>query len=129
MSLTGQSQKLKDSTCLPNSQIKVLLKVIKEGEYTTAQLDFVKRENDLLNKRIAVKDTVIAAYENKSALLQSIINNKQLETDNLLQQKDELQKGIKGLEKSLRRQKVKTVFVGALGSALSITLLYLLVKK
>ena len=127
--MPGKSQKLPDSTMLPNQQIKTLLKIAKELQYTSAELANVKQENNLLYQRITVKDTLIAQGEVKADLLNKMVENKILETENLLQQKSLLMDCIKQSEKNLRKQKHKTFFVGLLGTLTNALVTFLFITK
>lgn len=79
----------------------------------------------LLNKKIAVKDSIIFNYENVISFQKITISDYISIESNLINQQSNLQKQVKRLEKTIRKQKAKT-FISSLSGVVGIIAVILL---
>lgn len=129
LTLCAHSQSSRDSTLLPNDQLRLALQKIEEGKQCAQELQLQKEQNKLLYQRIDVKDSIILKYKTVSETLNHLIDNYKLSESNLESQTELQAKGIKKLERSLKWQKVKTLFTAGAGIVGIGTLAYLFIKK
>lgn len=132
MTLSANSQTSKDSTKLPNSQLRIALKLIEEGKYCSKERDLLQKQNDILYQRLDQKDTTIAIQDRRLAVRDQIestyeMKGKIYEAENaalIKKNKDEKEAADMALKKSkakLTTWKIGTVLVAG-GAA------YLLLK-
>lgn len=109
-SYSTRSQSLKDSTLIPNTQLRIALKLIETGKQDAEELNMQRQYNSLLLKRIELRDSIINNLETlndyNGLIIKDYITSEQL----LIHQKTNLEKDVSYLEKQLKRQKRKTVF-------------------
>ena len=129
LSLQGLSQNSKDSTLIPNSQLRLALQKVEQGRFCAEQLTLHIERNRLLESRIELKDSLIARYKMIDVASKAIIINYEIAENNLLQQKGVLASGVKVLEKQLRAQKRKTTFTSIAGMVGMTALALLFIAK
>jgi hypothetical protein len=117
-----------DSTCLPNSQLKLALKKIEEGKLAIAELKLEQSENELLNKRIAIKDSIIAAHLNRHSYSERIIDSYKRSEASYEEQLKISGREIARLQKDLKRQKRKTFFAKVTGLVATAGTIYFFIK-
>lgn len=120
--LEGLSQTSKDTTCLPNADLKKALVLIEQGKVTAIELEqarghvvqlqeIVKSKSDI----ISTQDARITNYELQKSNYQATVN---LQTET-----------IKSLNKALKKEKSKRAFTTGAGAFLVMGLTYLLIIK
>ena len=107
----GRSQTSKDTTCLPNEQLKKALVLIEQGKIDKAELEQVKEQRAALLAAIDVKDARIANYERLS-----------VNCNDQIRLRDET---ILSLNKSLKNQRRKTLIMGGAALFMAATMTFL----
>lgn len=129
MKYAGISQTSKDSiTCLPNSQLRKVIRSNEEGKIAIAELALMKENNNALLLRISYKDDIIQQYINQDSIQMQIITNFEIQVKALEEKIAINEKWVKDLRKQLRRQKTKTFLVGTLGVLTTAATFYFLTK-
>lgn len=124
----SQTFRTQDSSVIANKDLRKAAVLIEQGKSCLVELNLQRRQNDLLQQRVDVKDSIISHHVKTEDNLNQQIKNYDLMNENYKEQITLRDAGIKQLEKSLKRQKTKTVFVGIAGTMSSLGLFYLLVR-
>lgn len=110
----GHSQSLNDSTCLPNSQLKLALQKIEQLKQCEKELEASNRENYLLFQRIDIKDSIIVAMADKMQVVSNVTESYRRENTLLESDVAQLKVMYAALEKKYKtdvgRQKRKKIF-------------------
>ena len=105
----GHSQRLKnDSTCLPNTQLRLALKLIEKGKAATTALLVQKDQNELLRVRIRVKDSVISLQQKRDTVYQQLVDGYQKDNQRLQEQSEARAAVIAKMRQDIKKQKRKT---------------------
>lgn len=107
----GHSQS-KDTVCLPIADAKRKLVQIERLKLDSAHLVLQLQENAELVRRVASKDQSIQNLRALVATMDLQLSNVDMQLSNYRHQVEERDKGIKKLERDLRRQKTKTILTG-----------------
>lgn len=73
IALSGISQNTIDSTLLPNSQLKKAIIELERGKVLTMELALTKDKVNLLQERIAIKDSIIVQHVKKDSLYSRVL--------------------------------------------------------
>ena len=104
MSLPAKSQRLKDSTALPNSQVKMLIKLVKQGEQARYDLNISQGKLLVIPQLLKTNDSLLVInYRYKN-----IIDSQGADAANLRRQKDMLLTQVRRVQDKLKIQKHKT---------------------
>lgn len=117
-----------DTTCIPDEKLRLALKKIEQGKLDAAELQMTRMHLDLANRSMDMKDSVISS---QWVLISSFKSSVENYRSQLVMQKartDIANFNMDALEKQLKRQKIKTWFVGAAGVLGSVGIAYLLVR-
>lgn len=110
----GHSQSLNDSTCLPNSQLKLALQKIEQLKQCEKELEASNRENYLLFQRIDIKDSIIVAMADKMQVVSNVTESYRRENTLLESDVAQLKVMYAALEKKYKadvgKQKRKKIF-------------------
>lgn len=110
----GHSQSLNDSTCLPNSQLKLALQKIEKLKQCEKELEASNRENYLLFQRIDIKDSIIVAMADKMQVVSNVTESYRRENTLLESDVAQLKVMYAALEKKYKadvgKQKRKKIF-------------------
>lgn len=110
----GHSQSLNDSTCLPNSQLKLALQKIEQLKQCEKELEASNRENYLLFQRIDIKDSIIVAMADKIQVVSNVTESYRRENTLLESDVAQLKVMYAALEKKYKadvgKQKRKKIF-------------------
>lgn len=110
-----QSQTLSDSTRLANADIKVLLKIGDDWKRLSEEVILMNDRNIILQEKIFLRDSVITTQAEALSKYESIITGYQKSESNLIQQRTNLEKAVKDLNKKMKRQKTKTFITSLAG--------------
>lgn len=127
--ISANCQNRKDSSVIGNKDLRKAAILIEQGKACITEVRLYQNENNLLYQRINLKDSTIKRNDLERTYKDLQISNYKLEVSNLEEQGKIKSDGIKVLEKEVKRQKRKTVFVGVAGTLASLGLFYLLVTK
>jgi hypothetical protein len=113
----GISQTSNDSTCLPNSQLKLAIVKIEQGKLVKQELDLTNEKVNLLEGRIVLKDSVITFLKEKDALHNKMMWSYEASIDNYKKIIDNLDQKYKLQRSIARRQKLAKwgTFIAGLG--------------
>lgn len=125
MSFSVQSQTRQDSTVTANKDLRAMLSAFDEWKVLKPENTLLFERVGLLNKKIAVKDSIIFNHENIISLQKITISDYISIESNLINQQSNLQKQVKRLEKTIRKQKAKT-FISSLSGVVGIIAVILL---
>lgn len=103
------------TTQVPNKWLRNAAKLIEIGKIDQERIKLYAEQITLLNRSIAVKDSIIKTHVAKDTSEQRIINTYIAEVANLIEQRDIAAKAMVIQNKKYRRQKRKTVFVAIAG--------------
>lgn len=105
------------TTIIENEWLRNAAKLIEKGKLDAERVVFYKQITDTLNSRISGLLAVIELISERDTAQLRVILQLQKEIQNLLSQKETIEKEMKHQNKLYRRQKLKTVFVtvGAAG--------------
>jgi len=100
--ISQNSKSLPDSvTCIPNSQLKQAVVLIEEGKLAKQEVVYLKDKVSLIEKQIAIKDTIISTLRGKDFNWQVYEQKTEQTIANMKTQ-------IKNLEESYKMQKKTT---------------------
>lgn len=116
------------TTIIENEWLKNAAKLIEKGKIDAARVVLLNEKIDLLNQRIAFKDSIITISGEKDSARLQIINTYKEELANLTSQRDIAVNEMKAQNKKFKRQKRKTVFA-VVGTAAVATAVYLFILK
>ena len=122
------SQKLPDSTAIPNAQLRLALQLIEQGKQCAEELALQRTANDLLYQKIAVKDSTIYQYKSSMQMQDKVIEDYVKSEANLTEQRKNLERLVKSLNKKIKRQKTKT-FITSLAGVIGIATAGILLVK
>lgn len=109
------SQSLPDSTKIPNSQLRIALQLAERGRQCEQELLLVKHQTDVLYDKLSVKDSIIYQYKGALQMQDKVIEDYVRSEANLIQQRTNLEKAVKSLNKKIKRQKTKTFITSLAG--------------
>jgi len=107
------------TTAVPNKWLRNAAKLIEIGKIDQERIKLYAEQITLLNRSIAIKDSIIKTHVAKDTTEKSIVETYKLEVANLMQQRDIAAKAMVTQNKKYRRQKRKTVFVAVAGPVLT----------
>lgn len=136
LSVSSQTLKLssatRDSTILPNKQLKIALKLIEQGEFCELENQNIKKENLLLYKNLSQKDTTLLLLEERISTKEEIITGYkniqeiyELENQGL---RNKISQDLKDHKTDIKNQKRKTIFYKILAGTIAGTAGYLIFK-
>ena len=113
----GISQTSNDSTCLPNSQLKLAIVKIEQGKLVKEELDLTNQKVNLLEGRIVLKDSIITFLREKDALNNKMMWSFEDTIDNYKKMLDNLDQKYKLQRSIARRQKLAKwgTFIAGIG--------------
>ena len=115
-------------TCLPNSQLRSVIKEIEKSKIIKEELDFTKTSVSILQNRIKIKDSVIGIYIIKDSLYEKRNLNSELAIQNLNKQ-IENHKQIDSVYKNIvRKQKIVNMIGGAVAGFVLGLVTFIIVK-
>ena len=122
------SQRLDSSTCIPNYQLRVAVRLIEQGRIDSAIV--VKQDSiiHLQKERIAKKDAQLLGYVNNEKTYQQLIAQYKKQDQLRDQAAGIASQWITSLQKQVKRERTKTVLVGIAGLIVSGVITYLAVK-
>ena len=107
IALSAISQKSADSClCIPVSQLKAAIVKIEQGKIMESELTFTRLKVDLLQQRIAIKDSSIRKFQKQDSLYQKIIWGYEGSIDNWKQILSNTENAYRIEKKIVRRQKI-----------------------
>lgn len=109
------SQIWQDSTKIPNSQLRIALQLAEQGRQCEQELLLVRQQTDLLYQKISVKDSIIYQYRGALQMQDRVIEDYVSSEANLIQQRTNLEKAVKDLNKKMKKQKTKTFITSLTG--------------
>ena len=121
LSTTANCQSRNDSSVIANKDLRKAAILIEQGKRCIVEVELLNKSVNLLEQRVALKDSSITAFKKIVSAQDSIIQNYK-KTDAIYSEMLRVKK--KDFTKRLRREKVKTWIAGGV----VVTLLYLLVK-
>ena len=120
-SQTGTADSIPTKT-FPVSVVKLIIKDLLSGDSAKAQLKLTEEQLKLTEKKVFLKDSIILKQEEKLVIYDQIL----LQKDNKIKVMDDK---IIGVNKELKREKLKNKFTKILGSSLTAILAVLLIIK
>ena len=112
--LSAHSQTSKDSTTLPNKQLRIALELVERGNFCEKEKNILEKENVLLYKQVDQQDSTISIQDRRMILKdETILLYRNNEVLFKAENKAILEQAYKDKEKStkeLRKQKIKTTF-------------------
>jgi len=108
--------------CLPVSTLKMISQDLLKGDEAKAQLKLTEEQLDLTEKKVVVKDSIIATMKVKESNYVTII-------DAHNQKYDVLDKYTKKIEWDLKKEKVKGKFLNIMSGGIVIALTTLLIIR
>lgn len=108
--------------CLPVSTLKMISQDLLKGDEAKAQLKLTEEQLDLTEKKVVVKDSIIATMKVKESNYVTII-------DVHNQKYDVLDKYTKKIEWDLKKEKVKGKFLNIMSGGIVIALTTLLIIR
>lgn len=118
-----------DSSVISNKDLRKAALLIEQGKRCLSEVKLMQRESDLLNERIALKDSTISSLELSRVYLQQQINNYKLITGTYQREVEIKDQLIKQATNKFKKQRRKTFFVGLIGILATGTVTYLLINK
>ncbi|MGQ0739569.1 MAG: hypothetical protein ACT4OJ_10950 [Bacteroidota bacterium] len=133
MILTGSSfaahTQTIDTICLPVAQAKKVLADAGQKPVLQERIQLLTDDIRLLNQRIAVKDSLIAAYAAKDGNSEAIIRTMEEQKALLIQERDLHKEQVVQMEKLIRKEKRKRFWTAAGGALSTAAGLYLFITK
>ncbi len=126
LTFSVHSQSLPDSTKIPNSHLRIALKLVAQGRQCEQELLLVRHQTDVLYDKLSVKDSIIYQYKVAMQMQDKVIEDYVSSEANLIQQRTNLEKAVKDLNKKMKRQKTKmfiTSLAGVIGMGAAAILL------
>jgi hypothetical protein len=121
--LESTSQTSNDTLCIPVSQLKKAITKIEEGKVAALEVSLLKDKIQLIERRIVVKDSLIAVYMKNEGNYRRLVNNYETSLLNNATQITNLEISVKYYKKIARRQKFQKWAVGAIGIAFGVFLI------
>jgi hypothetical protein len=118
------SQSSNDTICLPLAQLKKAINKIEEAKINSKEIIILNDKIQIIEKKLAVKDSLLYIYMKNESNYKRIINNYEQSLSNNVTTIDNLEKSIKYHKKIARRQKFQKWSVAFIGIGLG----YLLIK-
>lgn len=115
MNFSAHTQSLPDSTKIPNSQLRIALQLAERGRQCEQELLLVRHQTDVLYAKLSVKDSIIYQYKVAMQMQDKVIEDYVSSEANLIQQRTNLEKAVKDLNKKMKRQKTKTFITSMAG--------------
>lgn len=116
------------STQVPNKWLRNAAKLIEIGKIDQERIKLYAEQITLLNRQIAIKDSIIKTHVAKDTTERRIFETYKQEVANLIEQRDIAAKAMVTQNKKFRRQKRKTVFVAIAGPVITATVFVYLKK-
>lgn len=125
--LSAHTQGLKDSTTIPNSQLRIALQLVEQGRQCEQESTLLKSKIELLYDKIELKDSIIQSINLQVQTKDNIIGFYKSSEANLLLQKSNYESQVKSLTKQVKVQKAKKAINGILGVAavIGVTIFFL----
>jgi hypothetical protein len=108
---------------LPVSQLKKAIEKIEEGKVLSKEVGLLKDKIQLIERRVAVKDSLIVVYQNNEGNYRRLINNYEATIENNTKLINNLEVSVKYHKKIARRQKFQKWVVGVLGIGLGVLIM------
>lgn len=108
MTFAGHSQTFRDTTCLPNSQLRKALKLVEEGEQAKRENTILYKQINILENRVDIKDSIITNLNEKYNLQVEIKKTYMRDVELYAMENKALVTTIAKLNKDLKKQKRKT---------------------
>lgn len=108
MTFAGHSQTFRDTTCLPNSQLRKALKLVEEGEQAKRENTILYKQINILENRVDIKDSIITNLNEKYNLQVEIKKTYMRDVELYAMENKVLVTTIAKLNKDLKKQKRKT---------------------
>lgn len=128
MSFAGSSQAT-DTICLPFEQVKKVLVDAKQKPVLLEKIDLLSADIVLLNKRIAIKDSIINLMELSEMSSQEIIKVLKEEKQIMQDQRKVFEGQLSSYEKLLRKERRKRRWTAVGGIMLTGAATYLYLTK
>lgn len=122
------SQTSKDSTIIPDSQLRLALQLVEKGKQCEVELSLQKEKNSLLVEQVSNKNEQIASYKKSMQTNIDLIKTYEETNKNLSLQKMVSDATVKSLQSELKRTKIKTVTNFITGTLLGAAITYVAVK-
>lgn len=118
IALGSISQTSSDTVCLPSSQLKLAIEKIEKGKQVERELILTNNKVVILEKRIALKDSLISKYNDNEKYYNKLISNYETSLLNNTSQIQNLEESLRLSKKIGRRQKLSKWIIGILGLGL-----------
>lgn len=118
IALGSISQTSSDTVCLPSSQLKLAIEKIERGKQVERELILTNNKVVILEKRIALKDSLISNYNDNEKYYNKLISNYETSLLNNTSQIQNLEESLRLSKKIGRRQKLSKWIIGILGLGL-----------
>lgn len=118
IALGSISQTSSDTVCLPSSQLKLAIEKIERGKQVERELILTNNKVVILEKRIALKDSLISKYNDNEKYYNKLISNYETSLLNNTSQIQNLEESLRLSKKIGRRQKLSKWIIGILGLGL-----------
>lgn len=105
-----------------------MLKIGDDWKRLTEEVILMNDRNIILQEKIFLRDSVITTQAEALSKYESIITGYQKSESNLIQQRTNLEKAVKDLNKKMKRQKTKT-FITSLAGVIGIATAGILLLK
>ena len=129
LSAHSQNSRGRDSTTLPNAQLRTALKLIEDGKDCKKVLVFTERQNTLLEKQVDLKDSIIQNKLELLGLKTMIIETYKMELSASDFENTAYKRQVRDLDKALKRSNTRNALT-KLGAGVGFgILLYLLIIK
>ncbi len=115
-------------TTIPDSDLQNGAKWIEQGKIDAQLVKLLTQKTDSLNKRIDLLQGIIKDYKDKDEINTKIAGTYEEELKNTREQLDIAMTTMKKLDRKLRRQRLKTLFV-AVGSAAATAAVFIYIIK
>lgn len=109
-----------DATLVPNAKLRDAAKLIEKGKICELRVEILNEKIDILNQRIAAKDSIIMLHDQKDTTQLAQVKTYKAEVDNLVQQRDIAVKEVMQQNRLLKKQKRKTIIAVAGTAAIGI---------
>jgi hypothetical protein len=114
---------------LPTAQLKKVLADAKQKPVLLERISLLSEDITLLNKRIAVKDSIISSLDSKDRNNDGIIRGMEDQKRLLRDEITLCQNQVKTLEAMYKRERRKRFWTGVAGSLTTVGALFLLTQK
>jgi hypothetical protein len=123
IALGSISQTSNDTLCIPVSQLKKAIVKIESGKVAAQEVVLLKDKIQLIERKVALKDSLIVIYMKNEGNYRRLINNYEATIENNAKLINNLEVSVKYHKKIARRQKFQKWAVGAIGIGLGVFLI------